>query len=224
MPSSTVEDYLKTLYLLQPRGRSGKVALGQLAREMRVAPGTATAMVKTLAESGLVDYQPRGGARLTARGQTLALHVLRRHRLVELFLVNVLELDWSEVHDEAEHLEHTISQKVLDRIDALLGHPEFDPHGDPIPTACGRVRPRTTRNLAEHVREGRPGKLQVARVLDQAPAFLQFLDKHGLTPGAEVLVTELDQTAEAITLQPRGGTPVTLGAGAAAKILVEAPR
>src|SRR6185503_20361208 len=101
---------------------------------MNVAPGTATAMVKTLAESGLVDYEPRGGVRLTTKGEKLALHVLRRHRLVELFLVEALGLDWSEVDEEAEELEHAISDKVLGRIDKALGHPQVDPHGDPIPT------------------------------------------------------------------------------------------
>src|SRR5438309_1705668 len=101
-------------------------------------PATATTMVKALADSGLVAYEPRGGVRLTRGGEQLALHVLRRHRLVELFLVKVLGLDWSEVHAEADELEHAISDKVLDRIDGLLGRPSVDPHGDPIPSAKGK--------------------------------------------------------------------------------------
>src|SRR6476620_7329433 len=108
--------------------------MGRLAAAMGVVPGTATTMVKTLADSGLVTYEPRSGTRLTAGGEKLALHVLRRHRLVEPFLVKTLGLDWSEVHEEAEELEHAISDKVLHRIDQLLGHPTTDPHGDPIPT------------------------------------------------------------------------------------------
>src|SRR5438034_8848513 len=130
MPTSTVEDYLKSLYSEQQRGGGELVAMGALASAMKVAPGTATAMVKTLADAGLVDYEPRGGVKLSSKGQKLALHVLRRHRLVELFLVEVLGLDWSEVDEEAEELEHAISEKVLARIDELLKFPKVDPHGD----------------------------------------------------------------------------------------------
>src|SRR5215831_1727428 len=123
MATRTVEDYLKGLYAEQQRGGGGLVAMGALATAMRVAPGTATAMVKTLADAGLVEYEPRGGVKLSVKGEKLALHVLRRHRLVELFLVEVLGLDWSEVDEEAEELEHAISDKVLERIDQFLGRP-----------------------------------------------------------------------------------------------------
>src|SRR5438874_5345413 len=139
MPSSTVENYLKQIYLEQQAAPELLVPMGKLAMLMGVVPGTATSMVKALADSGLVAYEPREGARLTRGGEQLALHVLRRHRLVELFLVKVLGLDWSEVHPEAEELEHAISEKVLAKIDKLLGHPSVDPHGDPIPTAKGKV-------------------------------------------------------------------------------------
>ena len=119
--------------------------MGKLATAMGVVPGTATTMMEALADSGLVAYEPRGGVRLTRGGaRVLALHVLRRHRLVELFLVQVLGMDWSEVHPEAEELEHAISDKVLERIDTLLGHPSVDPHGDPIPPPRGRSRPADT--------------------------------------------------------------------------------
>src|SRR3954469_20129180 len=113
--------------------------MGRLATAMAVTPGTATTMIKAIAEANLVMYEPRTGVRLTKAGEQLALHVLRRHRLVELFLVKVLELDWSEVHEEAELLEHAISDKVLERIDSFLEHPSVDPHGDPIPTSKGKV-------------------------------------------------------------------------------------
>src|SRR5438093_503083 len=139
MASSTVENYLKQIYLQQQAVPDEPVPTGKLADLMGVVPGTATSMIKALADSGLVAYEPRGGTRLTRGGEQLALHVLRRHRLVELFLVKTLGLDWSEVHEEAEELEHAISDKVLERIDALLGHPRVDPHGDPIPSAKGRV-------------------------------------------------------------------------------------
>src|SRR2546421_11449826 len=140
MASVTVENYLKQLYLEQQRAADGElVAMGRVASAMGVVPGTATTMVKALADSGLVAYEPRGGVKLTRGGEQLALHVLRRHRLVELFLVKVLDLDWSEVHEEADNLEHAISDKVLEKIDGYLGRPSVDPHGDPIPVAKGKL-------------------------------------------------------------------------------------
>lgn len=218
MPSSTVEDYLKVIYSQQQHAEGGRAPMGQVASAMKVAPGTATAMVKTLADAGLVEYEPRGGVRLSAKGEKLALHVLRRHRLVEQFLVQVLHLDWSEVDAEAEELEHAISDKVLDRIDALLKHPEFDPHGDPIPTARGKLPRRTMTSLAE-CEIGRP--MRVARISDQDPQFLQFVDRSHLRPGAEVVVISREQFGDAISVQPRGQPVVTLGISAAQKILVE---
>src|SRR3954447_19928311 len=149
MATSTVEDYLKQLYLEQQSGPERLVPMGRLASLMGVVPGTATTMVKALAEARLVEYEPRGGGRLAGGGEQLALHVLRRHRLVELFLVEVLKLDWSEVHEEAEELEHAISDKVLERIDAYLGHPSVDPHGDPIPSAKGKVADARHKSLAD---------------------------------------------------------------------------
>ena len=219
MPTQTVEDYLKDLYTLQQQGGPGSlVAMGALAASMNVAPGTATAMVKTLADAGLVDYEPRGGVRLNAKGVKLALHVLRRHRLVELFLVEVLGLDWSEVDEEAEELEHAISEKVLDRIDQLLKHPKFDPHGDPIPSSKGKIAHRSMVSLVDC----EPGKsMRVARVMDQNPQFLQFVDRNNLKPGTELVVRGLDPVADAVCVQSRHHPMLTLGTVAAAKILVE---
>src|SRR5215212_8927890 len=147
MPSSTVENYLKTLYSQQQHAGGGLVSMGAVAAAMKVAPGTATAMVKALADAGLADYEPRGGVRLSAKGEKLALHVLRRHRLVELFLVEVVGLDWAEVDEEAEELEHAISDKVLAKIDELLKFPQVDPHGDPIPSSKGKLPSRTLASL-----------------------------------------------------------------------------
>src|SRR5437762_10217975 len=180
MPSSTVENYLKQIYLEQQAAPELLVPMGKLAMLMGVVPGTATSMVKALADSGLVAYEPREGARLTRGGEQLALHVLRRHRLVELFLVKVLGLDWSEVHPEAEELEHAISDKVLEKIDALLGRPSVDPHGDPIPSAKGKVDASRYASLAD-CEMNRP--VRVVRVIDQDAGFLQFVDRCGLIPG-----------------------------------------
>jgi DtxR family Mn-dependent transcriptional regulator len=175
-------------------------------------------MIKTLADSGLVQYEPRGGVRLTHGGQQLALHVLRRHRLVELFLVKVLGLDWSEVHAEAEELEHSVSDKVLNKIDAYLGHPSVDPHGDPIPSAKGKVAEPRHQSLADCAVET---KFRVARVMDQDPAFLQFVERCGLMPGVAVSVQVRDKLADAIWVRPGDRRAVPLGTSAAAKILVE---
>src|SRR3954471_12129542 len=147
--SRTIENYLKQLYLEELQTPANEpVAMGRVAALMNVVPGTATTMVKALADSKLVRYSPRSGVQLTKGGRQLALHVLRRHRLVELFLVRVVGLDWSEVHAEAEELEHVISDKLLERIDTLLGHPTVDPHGDPIPTSAGEVAASDRLSLA----------------------------------------------------------------------------
>lgn len=218
MPTSTVEDYLKQIYLQQQASADPLVPMGRLASSMGVVPGTATSMIKALADSGLVEYEPRNGVRLTSGGEQLALHVLRRHRLIELLLVKVLGLDWSEVHDEAETLEHAISDKVLERVDALLGHPSVDPHGDPIPTARGQVEHPSLSSLAD-CPIGRP--MRVARVIDQGPAFLQFANRCGLTPGVGVIVERRDDLAQAVHIRADGRDPTTLGTTVAEKILVE---
>ncbi len=134
LPSSTVENYLKAIYQgqssLGPEQRL--VPMGQVASALSVTPGTATTMVKALAESGLAEYEPYSGVRLSPAGEKLAGLVLRRHRLVELFLVQVMGMSWADVHDDAEQLEHVVSERLIDRIDEMLGRPTHDPHGDPI--------------------------------------------------------------------------------------------
>jgi DtxR family transcriptional regulator, Mn-dependent transcriptional regulator len=218
MASITVENYLKQLYLEQQESSADLVAMGKLANAMGVVPGTATSMVKALADSGLVSYEPRFGAKLTKGGEQLALHVLRRHRLVELFLVKVLGLDWSEVHEEAEELEHAISEKVLERIDKLLGHPSVDPHGDPIPSAKGKVSEERLVRLPE---AGINEKVRIARIIDQDAKFLQFLNRAGLKPGVTVTINSRDEHADSISVKVEGKGALTLGMGAGMKILVE---
>ena len=219
MPTSTVEDYVKQIYLTES-SNSHRVPMGELAQLMEVVPGTATSMVKTLSDSGLVDYEPRGGVHLTEGGRKLALHVLRRHRLVELFLVRVLRLDWSEVHEEAEALEHVISDKVLERVDQVLGHPQVDPHGDPIPSATGTIA--TNPAIHETLHNCQAGEqVRIARILDQNPSFLQFIDHSGLTPGAEFNIEPSHPQADSVRLSSKENKTVTLGSSAAGKIMVE---
>jgi len=221
MATSTVENYLKQLYLEQLPYTGELVPMGRLASVMGVVPGTATSMVKALADAGLVVYAPRGGVRLTDSGQQLALHVLRRHRLIELFLVKVLGLDWAEVHDEAETLEHAVSDRVLERIDALLGNPAVDPHGDPIPTAKGHLPPNAAHSLADC-----PTALpqHITRILNQDRDFLQFVERHGLIPGAAVTVRGREEASNAVNIEVAGAKTVALGSAAAAMILVEGKR
>ncbi len=221
MATSTVENYIKHIYLRSQRlPGGGLVPMGEMALALGVTPGTATTMIKTLHEAGLVDYEPRLGTRLTERGMTLALHVLRRHRLVELFLVQTLGMSWSEIHDEAEELEHAISERLLERIDRKLGYPTVDPHGDPIPSAGGEVSDRSLVPLSE----AKPSiALAIGRIADQREEFLQFAEEKGLVPGKTVCLTARDEIAGVIDLEVEGGETVSVGMAAAAKIEVEEP-
>ncbi len=218
MTTSTVEDYLKRILLEEEGGDGPPVSPGRIAAALEVAPGTVTAMLKTLAASKLITYEPYSGAGLTAAGRELALHVLRRHRLIELFLVQVMGIDWSEVHDEAERLEHAVSDLLITRIDEMLGHPEVDPHGDPIPTPGGEVRqPQLPSLLGCATGEA----LRVARVLDQDPAFLQLVEREGLKPGREIEVLSRDRAADTVMIRRGDGGLLSLGFRAASKIEVE---
>jgi DtxR family transcriptional regulator, Mn-dependent transcriptional regulator len=179
--SLTIENYVKAIYQLAGGADGRAAATGKLAEALEVSPGTVTSMLKTLSESGLAEYVPYEGARLTDAGRTLALRVLRRHRLIELFLVRTLNLTWDEVHEEAENMEHAVSDLLIDRIDEYLGYPATDPHGDPIPKADGTVARSTGRRLSQlAVSEA----FQVSRVLDQSPDFLRYLTETGLRLGA----------------------------------------
>ncbi len=220
MATSTVENYLKQILLLSA-GDDALVSMGDLAAALAVVPGTATTMVKSLASDGLVDHHLRHGVRLTAAGRRVALGVLRRHRLIETFLVEVLKMDWTEVHAEAELLEHAISDAVLDRLDALLGHPAADPHGDPIPTRLGKIDAQVYATLATCV-VAQP--LRIVRVTEQSGEFLQFAERNGLRPGARVRVAERDLAAGLITLKKTSGRTVALSLAAAGNILVAPAR
>lgn len=220
MASSTVENYLKHLLLLA-EGSDGLVSMGALAAALAVVPGTVTTMIKALADEGLVEHRPRHGVRLTPEGRRLALNVLRKHRLVETFLVNVLKMDWAKVHAEAEQLEHAISDDVLDRLDALLGHPVADPHGDPIPSRQGKLDSQVYATLATCVIEK---AMRIVRVTEQSTEFLQFAEQNGLQPGTPLRVADRNLTAGLVTLRKATGRPVALSLVAAGRILVEPVR
>jgi DtxR family Mn-dependent transcriptional regulator len=220
MPSVTVENYLKHLLLLSEES-DGLVPMGALSAALSVVPGTVTTMVKALAAEGLVVHRPRHGVKLTTGGRRVALGVLRKHRLVETFLVHVLKMDWGAVHAEAEQLEHAISDAVLDRLDALLGHPATDPHGDPIPSRRGKLNSQVYATLATCVL-ARP--LRIVRVTEQSAEFLQFAEEHGLLPGATIHVADRNLAAGLVRVQRRGGRPLAVSLAAAGRILVEPVR
>ena len=217
MPSLTVENYVKTIALIATRDSSGdKVGTGEIALALNVSPGTVTGMLKTLSEAQLATYTPYEGAKLTTAGEQLALKVIRRHRLVELFLVHTLSMSWDEVHEEAEHLEHAASERLIDRIDKFLGHPSVDPHGDPIPRADGSLPANQGIPLTK-VRQGET--FRVVRVVDQDPAFLRYLTECGLDLNARGQIVENRPESGALTLRIRDQN-LALGHTAAVKVLV----
>ena len=219
LASQTVENYLKAIYVAQAAHEDARelVPMGQIAAALGVVPGTATTMVKTLADSGLVRYEPYMGVRLTPAGEKLAALVLRRHRLIEQFLVQILGMNWSEVHDEAERLEHAVSERLIDRIDEMLGRPAVDPHGDPIPGPEGTLAPQTYEDLLSSP----VGiSLVVTRVTDQDAEFLRFIEQRGLKPGHRIDIESRDDASDSVTVRSETGQRTTIGARAASKILV----
>ena len=219
LPSSTVENYLKAVYKAQASQGEEKrlVSMGQLAASLGVVPGTATTMVKALAESGLVDYEPYSGVRLTTAGNKLAALVLRRHRLMELFLVKVVGMSWVEVHDEAERLEHAASDRLIDRIDAMLGRPSTDPHGDPIPDSEGAVVTLEYQTLLTCPVDT---PVVLTRVTDQDSEFLRFLECSDLTPGQSIRVEARDTAADHVVVRGKNDRQIMIGMRAAAKLQV----
>jgi DtxR family Mn-dependent transcriptional regulator len=218
MPTSTVENYLKAI-LVRSSDAGAVVSTGALAEALGVTPGTITTMVKSMASRGLLEHQPREGVRLTPEGRALALAVVRKHRLVETFLVQTLKMDWKEVHEEAEALEHAISDRVLLRIDALLGHPATDPHGDPIPSRKSPALERGKGVTLATCELQRP--LRVERILDQSRLFLDFIQRTGLKPGSRVCVRERDLASGVVRCELKAGEAM-LGLPEAAKIEVQA--
>jgi DtxR family Mn-dependent transcriptional regulator len=219
MPSLTVENYLKAILQLVIATKSDLIATGQLAATVNVSPGTVTSMLKTLSESGLATYIPYEGVSLTKAGRSLALRMLRRHRLIELFLVRTLNLTWDQVHEEAENMEHAVSDMLIDRIDEYLGKPETDPHGDPIPSADGLMRGKAAQAIPLSTCPA-PSRIRIVRVLNQQPEFLRYLTETGLELGATAVVAE--NSAEGGLVSAKVGKRlVSLGHRAAEQLLVE---
>ena len=216
--SATVEDYIKRLFLESEESAEVPVSFKRLAQAMGVTPGTVTSMMKSLSQAGLVRYQPRQGVQLTSRGRDLALSVVRRHRLVERFLKDVLKMNWADVHREAEALEHAVSEQVLERIDAVLGRPDHGPHGKPIPRKNGSFYERPLRRLSV-VAAG--DRVRVAQVEETDSETLRFAEKHGLTIGAVCLLSSADSAAGTVTVKADEYPKVTMSRSTAERFLVE---
>jgi DtxR family transcriptional regulator, Mn-dependent transcriptional regulator len=195
--SVSVGDYLKALWL---RSQDGSVSTGDLATHLAVSPPSVTGMLNKLKKLDLVTYERYYGAQLTPQGEQEALRLIRRHRLVETFLIDYLDYSWEEVHQEAELMEHAMTDRFTERLAKRLGQPLFDPHGDPIPRADGTVPDQPSTPLAE-VSIGK--RLEVTRVRSQDADILQYIVSLGVKPGAEV---------EVIAREPYGGLlQITLG-------------
>lgn len=184
--TSAVEDYAKAIYALEQRDGSA-VSTNALADRMGVTPASASSMVKRLDGLGLVSHVPYRGVQLTDAGTKVALEIMRHHRLLELYLAETLGVPWDRVHDEAEVLEHVLSEELEELIAAKLGNPTHDPHGDPIPTRDGRIAEATTTALND-LAPGACGTF--VRVSDADPAMLRYLAERGIAPGTDLEVVE----------------------------------
>ena len=216
MVSESAQDYLKAIWKLQ--AAHGEATTSALAGELGVSPASATAMLKKLDRLGLVQHEPYHGARLTPAGERVALEVIRHHRLLELYLKEALGLSWDQVHAEAERLEHYLSDEVEARIDAALGYPTRDPHGDPIPTAELVLETGERRTLVD-VAAG--DEAVVRRVPDSDPELLRYLADLGLVPECPVVMIEQAPFEGPVTLEI-GGMTHSIGRSVAARIEVMA--
>jgi DtxR family Mn-dependent transcriptional regulator len=216
-PATATEDYLKSIYQ-HTEWQPEPITPSALAAKLGVAPPSVTEMVKKLAAAGLVVHVPYGPLRLTADGMRAAVNVVRRHRLIETWLVQEMGYGWHEVHDEAEVLEHSISGRLLDAIDERLGFPEQDPHGDPVPRADGTVRSYRARLLAE-APAGDSGV--VIRISDRDPELLRQLARDGIRPGTKLTVTATDADTIEVT-RDRSSSVCGVPASGAAAIWITA--
>jgi DtxR family transcriptional regulator, Mn-dependent transcriptional regulator len=214
-PSGPVEDYLKAIYEIELG--TGAAATNDIAQRLAIAPASVSGMVRRLAEQGMVEYERYRGVRLTASGRLVALRTLRRHRVIEAYLVRALGYEWDRVHEEAERLEHAASEELIDRMAAAVGEPRTDPHGAPIPTREGAVDETRYPSLAE-LPVGEDAR--VVRVSDEDGEMLRYLAELGLRPGAAVRVLDRAPYEGPITLRV-ADTECAVGPGLAGQVLIQ---
>lgn len=214
--SFTEENYLKAIYKLQ-ENNAEPVATSSLAQVMQVHAPSVTDMLKRMSGKHLVVYRKGKGVTLTEKGRKIAVSIIRNHRLWEVFLVNKLGFGWEEVHDIAEQLEHIKSENLAGRLDAFLDYPKADPHGDPIPDANG-VLPKSKSVLLSTLKEGQDGTF--TGVVDHSKAFLNYLDKAGISLGDKIRIKSIEAFDQTFTLLLPGNKKVTVSLKVAGSILV----
>ena len=216
MLSRSEEDHIKAVYALLQQGDSAFTK--DIAGRLGTKASSVTDMLKKLADKGHVKHEPYHGVKLTAKGQSLALQLVRRHRLWETFLVARLGFGWDEVHEVAEQLEHVASDKLIDKLDHYLGHPHFDPHGDPIPDRQGKLRTRKTRRLDTC----KPGDtVRIAAVSETTDGLLRLLDAKGLRIGARLSVQEVHAFDGSMDIKPGNGSAFSLSKDVSHHLQVE---
>jgi DtxR family Mn-dependent transcriptional regulator len=216
MAKNTVESYAKAILQISLESGEAVVTTGQLAKRLRVTDGTASRMVRVLSEAGLAVFAPYEGAQLTQAGQRLAARAWRKHRLIEQFLVTVLAMEWDAIDEEAARLESAVSDRLIERIDQFLGHPDVDPHGDPIPRRDGSL-PQTPGVSLAACNGG--AAFVIRRLLDQTPGALRFLSSVGARPGQSGRVVKNSPIAGIVSIDLDGHV-VDLSRAVAAKVFV----
>ena len=217
--TTSEENYLKAIFHLG-HGQQKAVLTSEIASNLNTAPASVTDMIKKLSEKDLVSYERYRGVRVTRKGERAALDVIRRHRLWEVFLTDVLQFGWDEVHHLAEELEHVSSDELISRLDRFLGNPKFDPHGDPIPDKNGKIIPANGRMLFG-TEDG--SEWLVTGVLDDATPFLQFLNRKGIRPGIRLLVLQTDSYDQSMLIKSEDGREQFLSGEVAQLITVMKP-
>jgi len=213
--NKSFEDYLKNIYSLGQK--SDKITTSAIADELSISSASVTDMIKKLSEKDLLSYTPYRGVKLTKKGEKTALRVIRRHRLLELFLVEVLDFSWDKVHEEAERLEHVVSEELEQRIDHYLGYPKHDPHGDPIPTAAGEIEEWNYTKLS-NMEIGDAGA--IVKVSD-TQTLLQYMDKLGLGLNQTILVKDKEPFDGTMTIKIQGKRELMISREAALHIFVK---
>lgn len=216
MATRSEEDHLKAVHALLQDGTSAGTK--DIAERLGIKASSVTVMLKKLADQGLLKHEPYYGVKLTAKGQAMALQLVRRHRLWETFLVERLGFGWDEVHEVAEQMEHVASEQLIDKLDAYLGHPAFDPHGDPIPDRHGRIRARKTVRLSSCA-QGRT--VRIAAVSETTDGLLRLLDAKGLRIGSVLTIQDVHAYDGSMDVKPRSGAAFSLSKDVSHHLQVE---
>ena len=214
--STSMGDYLKAVWVI---AGTGAASTKDISEQLSVAPASVTNMLRRLQDMGLVEYERYRGASLTERGREEALRLVRQHRLIETFLMKHLGYSWQDVHEEAERLEHAVSDEFTERLAELLGHPDRDPHGDLIPAADGTFAPERSKPLSE-TEAGQ--RVHIIKVSDESASALNYLGERGLVPGRVLSVKEVRSLDGVVTVEDEGGDEHPLGEALAQAIFVQA--